>query len=40
MAYFDKKEAWDPMEFLARRKTIRRKWVFKKKMNAEGKVEK
>jgi len=28
------------MEFPARRKSIGRKWVFKKKANAEGKVEK
>ena len=33
-------EAWDLVELLAGRKPIRRKWVFKKKMNVEGKVEK
>ena len=32
--------AWDIMELSARRKPIGRKWVFKKKMNVEGKVEK
>eukprot|EP00253_Pinus_taeda_P007412 PITA_07412 len=33
-------EAWDLVEFLARRKPIGSKWVFKKKTNAEGKVKK
>jgi len=40
MASLHKNEAWDLVELLARRKPIGRKWVFKKKTNAEGKVEK
>jgi len=40
MASFHKNEAWDLVEFLAGRKLIGNKWVFKKKTNAEGKVEK
>eukprot|EP00253_Pinus_taeda_P003076 PITA_03076 len=40
MASLHKNEAWDLVEFLARRKPIGNKWVFKKKTNAEGKVEK
>jgi hypothetical protein len=36
----DKNEAWDLVEFPAGRKPIGRKWVFKKKLNVEGKVEK
>ena len=40
MEYLDKKEACDPMEFLARRKNIGSRWVFKKEMNAKGRVEK
>jgi hypothetical protein len=36
----DKNEAWDLVELLTRRNPIGNKWVFKKKMNAEGKVEK
>jgi len=39
MAYFHKNEAWDLVEFLGGRKSIGSKWVFKKKTNAEGKVE-
>ena len=35
-----KNEAWDLVEFPAGRKPIGRKWVFNKKMNVEGKVEK
>ena len=35
MTSLDKNEAWDVVEFL-----IDNKWVFKKKMNAEEKVEK
>eukprot|EP00253_Pinus_taeda_P018591 PITA_18591 len=35
-----KNEAWDLVEFPAGRKTIGNKWVFKKKTNAEGRVEK
>jgi hypothetical protein len=33
-------EAWNIVEFPARRKYLGRKWLFKKKFNAEGKVEK
>ena len=40
MAALDKNEAWDLVEFPTRRKSIGRKWVFKKKLNAEGKFEK
>ena len=40
MASLHKNEAWDLVEFPTRRKTISSKWVFKKKTNAEGKVEK
>ena len=40
MTSFQKNEAWDLVELPARRKPISRKWVFKKKTNAEGKVEK
>jgi hypothetical protein len=40
MSSLDKNEAWDLVEFPTRRKPIDRKWVFKKKLNAEGKVEK
>eukprot|EP00253_Pinus_taeda_P034681 PITA_34681 len=40
MASLHKNEAWDLVEFSAGRKPIGRKWVFKKKTNAEGKVEK
>jgi hypothetical protein len=36
----DKNEVWDLVEFLIGRKIIGSKWVFKKKLNAEGKVEK
>ena len=32
-------EVWDPVEFLAGRNPIGIKWVFKKKLNAKGKVE-
>ena len=35
-----KNESWDMVEFSAGRKSIRSKWVFKKKINVEGKVEK
>jgi hypothetical protein len=35
-----KNEAWDLVELLNGRNPIGRKWVFKKKLNAEGKVEK
>jgi len=40
MASLHKNEAWDLVELSVGRKTIGRKWVFKKKTNAEGKVEK
>eukprot|EP00253_Pinus_taeda_P011098 PITA_11098 len=40
MTYLHKNEAWDLVELLAGRKPIGSKWVFKKKTNAEGKVEK
>jgi len=40
MAYLYKNEAWSLVELTAIRKPIESKWVFKKKMNAEGKVEK
>eukprot|EP00253_Pinus_taeda_P023270 PITA_23270 len=40
MASLHKNEAWDLVELPAGRKPIGSKWVFKKKANAEGKVEK
>jgi hypothetical protein len=40
MDVLDKNEAWDLVEFPTGRKAIGNKWVFKKKLNAEGKVEK
>eukprot|EP00253_Pinus_taeda_P025445 PITA_25445 len=40
MAYLHKNEAWDLVELPAGRKPISTKWVFKKKKNVEGKVEK
>ena len=40
MAYLDKNEAWDLLEFPIGRNPIGSKWVFKKKLNAKGKVEK
>eukprot|EP00253_Pinus_taeda_P029789 PITA_29789 len=40
MASLHKNEAWDLVELSGRRKPIDRKWVFKKKTNAEGKVDK
>eukprot|EP00253_Pinus_taeda_P008942 PITA_08942 len=40
MASSQKSEAWDLVEFPAGRKPIGNKWVFKKKTNAKGKVEK
>jgi hypothetical protein len=39
MASLDNNEAWDLVELPIGRNPIGRKWVFKKKMNAEGKVE-
>jgi hypothetical protein len=40
MASLHKNEAWDLVELPARRKPIGNKWVFKKKTNVEGKVDK
>eukprot|EP00253_Pinus_taeda_P016539 PITA_16539 len=40
MASLHKNEAWDLVELSVGMKPIGRKWVFKKKTNAEGKVEK
>jgi hypothetical protein len=40
MASLDKNEAWDLVELPTGRNHIGSKWVFKKKLNAEGKVEK
>ena len=40
MESWHKNEAWDLVELSAGRKPFGRKWVFKKKMNVEGKVEK
>eukprot|EP00253_Pinus_taeda_P034014 PITA_34014 len=40
MASLHKNEAWDLVELPGGRKPIGSKWVFKKKTNAEGKVEK
>jgi hypothetical protein len=40
MASLDKNEAWDLVELPTGRNPIGNKWVFKKKLNAEGKVEK
>eukprot|EP00253_Pinus_taeda_P012642 PITA_12642 len=40
IASLHKNKAWDLVEFSAGRKPIGRKWVFKKKTNVEGKVEK
>ena len=40
MASLHKNYAWDLVELPAGRKPIGRKWVFKKKMNIECKVEK
>eukprot|EP00253_Pinus_taeda_P030986 PITA_30986 len=40
MASLHKNEAWDLVELPAGRKPIGSKWVFKKKTNAEGKMEK
>jgi hypothetical protein len=40
MDALDKNDAWDIIEFPARRKSVGRKCLFKKKFNAEGKVEK
>jgi hypothetical protein len=40
MDALDKNEAWDIFELPVGRKSIGRKWLFKKKFNAQGKVEK
>jgi len=40
MTSLDKNETWDLVELPTGRNPIDNKWVFKKKMNAEGKVEK
>ena len=40
MNALDKNEAWDIVELPAGRKSIGSKWLFKKKFNTEGKVEK
>jgi hypothetical protein len=40
MASLDKNEAWDLVELPTGRNPTGIKWVFKKKLNAEGKVEK
>eukprot|EP00253_Pinus_taeda_P028941 PITA_28941 len=40
MASLHKNEAWDLVDLLVGRKPIGSKWVFKKKTNSEGKVEK
>ena len=40
VASLHKNEAWDLVELSTGRKPIGNKWVFKKKTNAEGKVEK
>jgi hypothetical protein len=40
MEALDKNESWDLVELLTRRNPIGSKWVFKKKLDVEGKVEK
>ena len=40
MDSLDKSEAWNLVQLPAGRKVIGRKWLFKKKLNAEGKVVK
>jgi hypothetical protein len=40
MAALDNNKAWDLVELLIGRNPIGNKWVFKKKLNAEGKVDK
>ena len=40
MDALDKNEAWDIVDFPSGRKFIGRKWLFKNKFNAKGKVEK
>jgi hypothetical protein len=40
MVALDKNEAWDLVELSTRRNPIGSKWIFKKNLNAKGKVEK
>ena len=40
MDSLDKNEAWKLVQLPARRKSIGRKWLFKKNLNAKGKVDK
>ena len=40
MLALDKNEVWDLVEFMTRRNPIGSKWVFKRKLNVEDKVEK
>jgi hypothetical protein len=40
MDALDKNEAWDLVDLPTRRNSIGSKWVFKKKLNAKGNVEK
>ena len=40
MDALDKNEGWDIVELPAGRKCVGSKWLFKKKFNAQGKVEK
>jgi hypothetical protein len=40
MDALDKNEAWDIIEFLVGKKSIGSKWLFNKKFNVEGKVQK
>ena len=40
MTTLDKTETWDLLELSTGRNPIGRKWVFKKKLNEKGKVEK
>ena len=39
MDSLDKNEAWNLVQLPARRKAVGSKWLFKKKLNAEGKVD-
>ena len=40
MDSLDKNEAWNLVQLPAGRKAVGSKWIFKKKLNAEGKVQK
>ena len=40
MDSLDKNEAWQLVQLPARRKSVESKWLFKKKLNVEGKVDK